>query len=168
MSVCHPLSTRKYVCEQRHCSSWVDEGYFKGNIECKSGIVTLDSDNPRMGITAFCQHRQITLKRLNGVLASTLRMVLGCMRSTFIPVLLAETGELPQSLRKSALADNFLICNLSWRDNPLIPKLQFLQERTTFRRSKAGLDEISLLSSYVMMRDITKFTFRSRRTVYFD
>ena len=108
-----------------------------------------------------------TLRLLDRVQYSALRAVLGCMKSTPIPILLSEAGEPPLWLRGHLLNNRFIIRNFYWRGNPLIPKLELLVRRFSSSRRFRSLRS-SLMVTYQGLRDVLGMVARSVRPGYFD
>lgn len=67
-----------------------------------------------------------TLKKLNAVQNQVLRTALGCMRTTPIPILLAEANEPPLEVRRNLILNKYALRISSWRDNTLVPRLKGL------------------------------------------
>lgn len=60
-----------------------------------------------------------TLRRLDKVQNSALRIAMGCMRTTPIPILLSEAGESPLGLRRSLHLNRNALRLSSWSGNPV-------------------------------------------------
>lgn len=69
------------------------------------------------------------LKGLDRVQYKALRTALGCMKTTPIPILLAEAKEPPRGGRRKWIIEKYTIRILLWRDNPIAPRIRGLKER---------------------------------------
>lgn len=69
------------------------------------------------------------LKELDRVQATSLRIILGCMRITPIPILMAEANESALNIRREILFKRGMIRICSWRHNPIAPRLKLLCEK---------------------------------------
>lgn len=75
----------------------------------------------------FADAAASNLKILDRVQSAELRTVLGAMKSTPFFLLLLEADETPLSIRRAFLSNSFLVRNLSWSENPLIPNVRLLE-----------------------------------------
>ena len=64
--------------------------------------------------------------------------------------------------------DRFILRNMPWRDNPLIPRLQLLTQRSSHRRFRVNSSRCELLSAYENALCILAVCFQSIRPSYFN
>lgn len=62
----------------------------------------------------FASARRTSLGILDVVQHDALKMVLGCMRSTPVPVLLSEANETSLGIRRTLLIRNVILRNFTW------------------------------------------------------
>ena len=68
------------------------------------------------------------LYKLDKIQYQAIRILTGCMKSTPINVLLAETSEMPLELRRKWLSCKFILRNIIVKDNPLIKDIISLKD----------------------------------------
>ena len=105
-----------------------------------------------VGAPLFHAASRSTLSILDRVQYEVLRAVLGWIRSTPVSILLSEAKEPPLGLRRSLLESLFILCNVSWRGSPLIPKLRLLSERVVRRGRGINSSKCGLLMAYEGVR----------------
>lgn len=110
------------------------------------------------------------LAGLDRVQNSALRVALGVMSTTPIPVLLSESGEIPLAYRRKMLTQRFIIKNYLWRSNPLIPRLSLLSERihSSACRMPVTISKSPLLRNFESMRGELESMFRTNRPAEYD
>lgn len=69
------------------------------------------------------------LKKLDTVKYASLRAVLGCMKTTPIPILLSESREVTLSHRRDILLNRNAVRINSWRSKPLAPRIKLRNEK---------------------------------------
>lgn len=86
------------------------------------------------------------LKTLDRVQYAALRAVLGCMRTTPIPILLSEASEPPLKSRRKLLINKNLIRLVSWSENPITRRIgQIMKDNHTIKQKPKYLTEFSLI-----------------------
>lgn len=121
------------------------------------------------GAVLFSGGNRNTLRVLDRVQYQALRVIMGCMRTTPIPLLLSEAGEPPLRVRRIRILKKYSIRIAACRDNPLKPRLKGLKERLT-RNSRLAkyLKNFSLLDCLEPISEIMNMKEGMRRPGYYD
>lgn len=108
----------------------------------------------------YASARQSLLVILDRVQYAAIRIILGFMRSTPIPILLSEAGEPPLTYRRSLLLNRNAVRLVSWNDNPVLPRLLKLRMLSEKRRGipkyVAGFPLLQSLDSALELQGGTK------------
>ncbi|XP_033231640.1 uncharacterized protein LOC117182647 [Belonocnema kinseyi] len=114
----------------------------------------------------FCASKTV-LERLGRVQYASIRVALGCMSSIPIPILLSEAGEVSLSLRRSHLANRYILRNFCWNDNPLVGKLSLLAESAKSKRFKVREEGYGQIEAYNSMAEFASSLDAPQKPSYF-
>ncbi|XP_043480509.1 uncharacterized protein LOC122510137 [Leptopilina heterotoma] len=92
-------------------------------------LKSLTRSHLEWGSQFFADSAQCNLGPLDRIQNQSLRIILGCMKSTPISILLSESNISPLSIRRTLINRRHMIRNLSWTLNPLSTSLHCLQDR---------------------------------------
>lgn len=109
------------------------------------------------------------LKTLDKIQYSALRTIMGCMKSTPIPILLSEAGEPPLERRRSLLINRNLVRVSSWNENPVSNKIESILIHTQQRKQLPKyLTNFSLIKNYTLVNDLMTTHKKPQKASYFD
>ncbi|XP_043468115.1 uncharacterized protein LOC122502235 [Leptopilina heterotoma] len=117
----------------------------------------------------FANTGRCRLIRLDRVQFSALRIALGCMRTTPIPILLSEAGEPTLEHRRSLLLNRNSIRISSWTHNHLLRKLEDLSlEIAITKQTPKYLYNFPPLKHLKPVGDLSSSTIRPLKPAYYD
>lgn len=109
------------------------------------------------------------LKNLDKLQYSSIRTILGCMKSTPIPILLAEANEPTLSLRRERLLKRNSIRYSSWSENPISPRIKLLKEKAEAnKRFPKYVINFPLVAHNNVALTLLSFEPKIKKPCYFD
>lgn len=123
----------------------------------------------KWGAPLFAGETISHLKKLGRIQYQALRFALGCMRTTPIPILLAEANEPPQEVRRSLILNKYSLRISGWRDNPVAPRIRGLKERTEkIPSAQRFIKKFAPLGFIEPVFSMLNCTSKPNRPIYFD